>query len=175
MTTPRIRTTRYSVEPVENLHPHPRNVNESDVGAITESMDELGFYGAVLVQEGTNTILAGKHRWETAKAEGMTEVPVLWTDFDDDETIRGMLSDNRTARLGRDHADALAELLADLSQTPRQTAGTGYSGDDLDALISSLNSESAQAPLLVKEGHAEYRCPQCGHEWSGSPTPGLPE
>lgn len=142
---PTIRTDGYELVDTATLEPHPRNVNEGDIGAITESMDELGFYGAVIAQRTTRRILAGKHRWMTAQLRGMEQVPVLWVDVDDEEALRIMLSDNRTARLGRDDPEALATLLGELTDSERALAGTGFDGDDLDALLRDLDADNPRA------------------------------
>lgn len=152
--------------PVESLEPHPRNVNEGDVGAISETMDALGFFGACLVQRSSRRIIAGKHRWLTVKALGGESVPVLWADVDDDIAVRIMLADNRTARLGHDDDQALAALLTDLAQgTDRGLSGTGFDGDALDALLADLH-ENATVTRGAGGGEAE-RCSACGAPLSG--------
>lgn len=130
---PAIRTDDYSVVPIDSVEPHPRNVNEGDVGAIVESIDALGFYGACLVQRSTSRIIAGKHRWLAARDRGMTEIPVLWLDVTNDEAERIMLSDNRIARLGRDDDVQLLELLTEL-RTRDSLPGTGFHDDDIEDL-----------------------------------------
>lgn len=66
----RLLPQRYEMRAVDSLQPHPQNANEGDVGAIVESIDENGFFGAVLVQASTGRILAGKHRWASAIERG---------------------------------------------------------------------------------------------------------
>lgn len=152
--------------PVESLEPHPRNVNQGDIGAISETMDALGFFGACLVQRSSRRIIAGKHRWLTAKALGGESVPVLWADVDDDTAVRIMLADNRTARLGHDDDQALAALLTDLAQgTDRGLAGTGFDGDALDALLAGLVA-GTNTTTGAGEGEQE-RCSACGAPLSG--------
>lgn len=169
---PPIRTTGYEVVPLDTIEPHPENVNEGDVGAICESLDALGFYGACLVQESSRRILAGEHRWRAAQAEGMTEIPVLWVDVDDDDATRIMLGDNRLARLGRNNEAMLSRVLADLAQRPGGFAGTGYDPDDLDRLLRGLTVEPPAEFASVGDVPTQFRCPSCRHEWSGNPRPG---
>jgi hypothetical protein len=126
--------------PIDSIQPHPRNVNDGDCGAIGVSMDANGFFGAVLVQESTGYILAGKHRWLVRKQRGAKTIPVLYQDVDDAAALRIMLADNRTARLGADDPLKLSELLQEILSDAGTLEGTGFTGDDLDELLSDLGN-----------------------------------
>lgn len=137
--------------PVDSVEPHPENVNEGDVGAIVESLDALGFYGVVVVQESTRRIIAGEHRWRAAQARNAATLPMLFVDVDDDEALRMLLVDNETARKGRNRADELAALLVRMeSSTDRGLAGTGFDADDLGALLADLEAAGAPPPERKK-------------------------
>lgn len=155
--------------PIEAIHPHPENVNEGDVGAISHSMAANGWYGAVLVQESTGRIIAGKHRWLSAGANGLDTIPVLWIDVDDDRARRIMLADNRTARLGRDDPQALAELLEELAAQDEGLAGTGFDGDDLDQLLEDLAAAGGEGGDGDEHGDGP---PPDGDAADRSPTTG---
>jgi hypothetical protein len=133
-----IAQTYEEAVPLERLTPSPENVNEGDVGAIAESIQTNGFYGSVIAQRSSGTIIAGEHRWRAAQATGGETVPVIWLDVDDEQARRIRLVDNRTTRLGRDDPAALADLLRELSSTSAGLAGTGFDGDDLDDLCRAL-------------------------------------
>lgn len=122
---------------IESVRPHPKNPRHGDVGAICESIEANGFYGAIVVQRSTGFILAGNHRLMAAKAQGLTEIPCVWVDVDDDLALRILLADNRTNDLASYDESVLASLLADLASTS-DLLGTGYDGDDLDALIAEM-------------------------------------
>lgn len=126
--------------PVADLTPHPRNVNQGDLGAVYESILENGFYGALVAQRSTGYVLVGNHRLAAAKEAGLEKVPVVYVDVDDQRALKILLADNRTARLGMDDEAALAEVLKELAGGGG-LAGTGYDGDDLDALIKRLGSQ----------------------------------
>ncbi len=122
---------------IDALTPHPENPRKGDTDLIAESIRANGFYGAVLVQRSTGYIIAGNHRWKAAKQVGMTEIPVMWLDIDDQAARRILLSDNRTSDLAGYDDPALVEMLAGL---PTLT-GTGYTKqdvDDLEARIAGL-------------------------------------
>lgn len=149
---PEIANLNIEEVPLDSLSPHPENPRQGDVGAISESLEEHGFYGVIVAQRSTGRILAGNHRWRAAKAKGMVSAPVAWLDVDDDEALRILLADNRTNDLASYDDNVLAELLTRLAtDTDRALAGTAYSGDDLDDLLRFLN----QPPLAesARTGH----------------------
>jgi hypothetical protein len=59
-------TQEYAMVPVDSLETHPRNVNQSDIGAIYESIGANGFYGTIVAQRSTGRILGGNHRYQAA-------------------------------------------------------------------------------------------------------------
>ncbi|WP_171074370.1 ParB N-terminal domain-containing protein [Nonomuraea basaltis] len=124
----KLASQEYRLIPVVDLEPHPENPHRGDVDVIGDSIDENGFYGAVLVQRSRMRIIAGEHRWQGAQARGLAEVPCVLLDVDDERAKKILLADNRTAALGYEDPDALAALLASLDD---DLAGTGYSDDDL--------------------------------------------
>jgi len=128
----------YEIVPIDAIRPHPRNVNEGNVAAIAESMRVNGFYGALRVQRSTGYIVAGNHSWKAAKEIGLTAVPVIFLDIDDDHALRLMLVDNQTARQAHNREQELAELLTEISHTSAGLAGTGFASDDLDKLLAGL-------------------------------------
>lgn len=153
--------------PVKDVRPHPRNVRQGDVGAITESLKTHGQYRPLVVQKSSGYILAGNHTYRAAKALKCVEVAVVFVDVDDDQAVRIMLTDNKTS----DHAsyddDELAGLLAELARTPTGLEGTGWSGDDVDDLLQVLGLMAAkEADGRSEPGERTAReivCPECGH------------
>lgn len=135
----RILNTESKMVAPETLTLHDRNANEGDIGAIVESFVSNGFWGRVIVDTRTGEVLAGNHRVMAAVQLMMPQIPVEYVTTDNAEhALRILAADNRINRLGRDDENKLAELLAELSNTETGLAGTGFSGDDLDQLISDL-------------------------------------
>lgn len=148
----------YAQASIKDLRPHPKNPRQGDVGAIHESIEANGFYGAIVAQKGTGYILAGNHRYKAAVQSGAKQVPVIWLDVDEATATRVLLADNRTNdRASYDNA-ALAEILAELAAGPG-LEGTGYDGDDLDALIADLGGsvEPTGFPALTDGDRSEFR------------------
>ena len=153
---------------IDAVRPHPSNPRQGDIGAIHQSIDANGFYGAVIAQKATGHILAGNHRWQAARQAGATEVPVTWVDVDDDHALRILLADNRTNDLASYDDSALADVLKELQESTGTLAGTGYDGDDLDDLLAELNPNflptDEEPPRLDQK--APVTCPECGHEFT---------
>lgn len=165
---PGIVSQEYEMVPVGALAPHPRNVNVGDVAAIVESIRHNRFFGAVTAQKSSGLILCGKHRWLAAQECGLELVPTIWADVDDEAAVRMMLVDNRTARLGADDPEALAQLLTEL-QNDGGLLGTGFDQGSLDTLLADLAGPVAPDDFAEKDEsiETEHRCPKCGYEWSG--------
>lgn len=134
---------------IDLLKHHPRNANHGDVEAIKKSLAVNGWYGSVVVNTATKHILAGNHRVMAAKALGWETVPVQWVDVTPEEELRILVVDNRTTRIGQDDTTKITDILAELSNTPIGLDGTGYSTDDLDALIDSLTGIGEPEELLT--------------------------
>lgn len=129
---------------VHLLTPHPDNPRHGDVAVIGESVRENGFYGVLIVQRSTGHVLAGTHRLLAAREQGLTTVPVVWLDVDDDRARRILLADNRSSDLATYDESALAELLAELDG---DYAGSGYAEADMSALLGELREPANLADL----------------------------
>lgn len=145
----------------------PENPNQGDDGLVAAAIEDIGFYGAIVADQPTRTILAGHTRKRALLATGETTGPVLWVAVDDlDHARRVLLVDNRANRVGYDDPTMLRTLLEDLARTADGLAGTGYDGDDLDVLI----QEQAAAVSNLGMGGLGHqspdddrpRCPTCG-------------
>ena len=113
---------------------HPDNPRRGDVPALVESFRSIGFHGLVEVDARTNTVLAGNHRVMAARELGMASIPVVYLATDDDEHgTRILVSDNRLSDIATNDEATLAELLEGLAGSGLH--GTGYTDDDLDALL----------------------------------------
>lgn len=133
--------------PVDSVTPHPDNVNAGDVEFIAGSIDEHGFFGAVMVQRSSRRIIWGEHRWRAAVARGARTLPMFLADVDDDTARRIMLIDNEATRKGKNRPDDLARLLQELEQAPRGLTGTGFGTDDLAALLADLEASGQPEPV----------------------------
>lgn len=136
---------------IDELTPHPKNVRQGDIGAISESLKAHGQYRAIVAQRSTGHILAGNHTWKAAKALGWKEIAVHWADCDNDTALRILVADNRANDLATYDDTALAELLKEINATELGLDGTLFDGDALDQLVFDLNAEE-----LLKEQENAY-------------------
>ncbi|WP_336214424.1 ParB N-terminal domain-containing protein [Nonomuraea sp. LPB2021202275-12-8] len=142
---PQVVLQSYASIPIDLLEPHPDNPHKGDSDVIAQSIGANGFYGAVIAQASSKRIIAGHHRVEAARKEGLKEVPVLLLDVDDVTAKRIMLADNRTAEYGHYDDAALAAVLSTLPTIE----GTGWTADDfadLDAAL-AIDASMLEEPL----------------------------
>jgi ParB-like chromosome segregation protein Spo0J len=139
--------------PLDALTPHPRNVRQGDVGAISESLKAHGQYRPIVAQRSTGHILAGNHTFKAAQALGWSEIAVTFLDVSDDQAVRIMLADNRTNDLATYDDAALVETLRELGETDDGLAGTLFDGDALDEIIADISPPPDDPPTT---------CAACG-------------
>lgn len=158
----------YKTVDIDSIKPHPMNPRKGKVEAIQTSIKANGFYGAIIVQKSTGYILAGNHRWQGAKAEGLTHVPVIYVDVDELAATKILIADNRTSDLGTYDNEQLAYLLGDLS-SKGALDGTGYDQTDLDVLMKTIDADFLPTEELTDLGKinppARCVCPACGAEF----------
>lgn len=122
--------------PLADLTPYPGNPRRGNTDLISESLTENKQFAPLVVQRSTGHILSGNHTFAAASGLGWDTIDVVYVDVDDDQARKIVLAANRTADVAvYDDADLMA-MLESLNQ---DYAGTGYTADDLDDLIASLD------------------------------------
>jgi DNA modification methylase len=121
------------VHPAE-LQEHPKNPRRGNLEAISESIEQNGFYGAVIAQRSTGYVLVGNHRLKSARAKEAQSIPVIYVDVDDEQAVKILLADNRTGDLGGYDDTALAAILSECSDI----AGTGYDQAAFDEILAGV-------------------------------------
>lgn len=124
---------------VEAIREHPENPNVGDDERVGDSIDQLGFFGAILVQSSTGRIMAGNTRYRAARERGAETVPGFWLDVDDDTARRIMLYDNRSRDFAVYDDAKLVDLLNSLALTDVGLVATGFDAADLDSLQHTLS------------------------------------
>ncbi|MFJ2752666.1 DNA methyltransferase [Streptomyces sp. NPDC087297] len=129
--------------PFGQLDRFPGNPRRGDVDAIRGSLRRHGQYRSLVVRdlgEDRYVILAGNHTHDALKAEGYATARCEVIECDDDQARRINLADNRLAELGSYDNEALAELLSYLDG---DLDGTGYTADDVNALLGTEEEPAA--------------------------------
>lgn len=128
--------------PVDKLNPYPGNARRGDVDMIADSLRINGQYKPIVVNKGTkepdlaDTVLCGNHTLEAAKQLGWSKIDVHWVDYDAPTARKVVLVDNKANDTATYDVDALVDLLTDYPDLE----GTGFSRDDVDALLESLDA-----------------------------------
>jgi len=131
---------------IDEVHTHPSNVRQGDVGAISESLKAHGQYRPIVFQKSTGRILAGNHTWKAAKALGWTQIAATPVVCDDQQALRILLADNKANDLATYDEPELIELLKQLADTDEGLLGTLFDGDELDSLISDEHYPEQPTP-----------------------------
>lgn len=134
----------YAIRKVKELKLHPMNARKGDVGAIGESMDRFGFFGAVIVQKSTGYILVGNHRYKVAVKKGIKEIPAFTVDIGDAEALEILAIDNRSTDNAKNDPTKLAAALARLRELSGTIEGTGYGEADLKSMVEDAAKEAEE-------------------------------
>ena len=88
-----------------------RTFNEESLQSLSESIQQHGLFQPILVREyamGRYQIIAGERRFRASKLAGLTEIPAIILDKDDEETARIALVEN----LQREDLNPVEEAMA---------------------------------------------------------------
>lgn len=145
MTAAKLKADTARMMRLDELKPYPGNANVGDVEAIAESLEANKQYRPIVVNIGGKTsrmtILAGNHTARAAEELGWSRIRVWLVDVDDDHARRINLADNRIASKSTTDEPALAVLLAAATADGDDgLAGTGYSSEDVDAVLANLGA-----------------------------------
>lgn len=144
MTVARILDTLVELAvPIEGLKPFPGNPRRGAIGLIKESLERNGQYRPLVVNRRDGTVLAGNHTLLAARELGMPQLAVTYVDVDEDDARRIVAVDNKANDAAGYDAEALAALLAALPDV----AGTGFSQDEVDAILAG----AAPAPTQLTD------------------------
>ena len=124
--------------PIELLIPYARNAkqhSEAQVAQIAASIREFG-WGAPILVDGQNNVIAGHGRLLAARKLGMSDVPVVTLDHLTDTQRRALiLADNKIGENASWEDELLGLELAELKDAGFDLALTGFSPEEWDALI----------------------------------------
>lgn len=122
---------------VTALERYPNNPRKGNVDLIAESLDTYGQYKPITVNRRNGQILAGNHTYQAALKLGWTEIDAVFVDVDDTTAAKIVAMDNRTSDLGAYDKQILADLLKNVSDL----AGTGYTAEEFDDILASIQEQ----------------------------------
>lgn len=86
---------------ISELVPYAKNANQhppEQIDRLIKLIKYQGFRNPLVVQKGTNQIIAGNGRWQAAKKMGLKKVPVTYQEFENEAQLYAyMVSDNAIA------------------------------------------------------------------------------
>jgi DNA modification methylase len=134
---------KIELRPVAALIPYIRNAkqhSDAQVAQIAASITEFG-WGAPILVDGQNNVIAGHGRLLAARKLGMIEVPVVpMAHLTDIQRRALILADNKIGENASWDDDLLGLDLAELKDGGFDLSLTGFSADEWDALIAGDTS-----------------------------------
>lgn len=85
-----IKSKEIQIVSVDSLISYPKNMNKhtpNQIDRLIELIRYQGFRDPLIVQAGTNVVVAGNGRLEAAKKMGLREVPVTYQEFDSEAQL----------------------------------------------------------------------------------------
>jgi len=164
----------------EHIAEWPRNPKDHDLGEIRKSFGRFGFIKPILVDEGTQQLVAGHGRIDSlAQMKKESKAPPKGVKVEDDvwliPVLRGvefenekeaeafLLADNRLTEVGGWNNELLDDMLSELSTVEGMLEGTGFSLKDIPDLenlgdIPEVGSDKGEKRKIIT-------CPKCGFEY----------
>lgn len=104
---------------------NPNRQSAHDFELLKRSMGEDGFTQPIIVQEGTNTIVDGEHRWRCAADLGYTQVPIVRVPMTPEQMKIATLRHNRAR--GSEDMELVGQVMRDL----RELGALDWAADSL--------------------------------------------
>lgn len=127
------------MEDVVNLVPHPQNPNkhpDKQIALLSKVIRHTGWRSPIIVSKKTGFIVSGHGRLEAAKLLNITQVPIDEQDFANEaDEYAHLLADNRIAELSDLSNSETAEILTKLKEDKFDLEITGYTEQELEAMV----------------------------------------
>jgi DNA modification methylase len=122
---------------LDDIKPYDKNPRSNDqaVAAVAASIREFGFRQPIVIDE-RSEIVVGETRYKAARLLGLKQVPVhVAIGLTPAQLKAYRIADNKTAELAEWDHDRLVQELADLQELQFDIDVTGFSADELQALL----------------------------------------
>ena len=126
--------------PIDQLDPdpaNPRRISESELEALTRSIQRFGFVDPVIARREDGLVIGGHQRLVAARKLGYITVPVVFVDLSLEQARTLNLALNKIS--GEWDQELLARLLADLASASADLSLTGFADDEVKKLLRSLD------------------------------------
>ena len=133
---------------VADLKPWLKNPrwNDKAVEPVSKSIEEFGFGAPIVVQAGSNMIIAGHTRLKAAIRLGWKKVPCRILEITDRNAERLAIADNKTNEIADWNEEHLQEIMAGFE--PEELDGLGFSEEELNDLLGDgpKDEDSSEEP-----------------------------
>jgi ParB-like chromosome segregation protein Spo0J len=126
----KIKVGQVASVPLSSLESYPTNPRRGDIEAIAQSLKAHGQYRPIVVQYGSNFILAGNHTYKAAKKLGWKKIKITYVEVDEESARKIVLADNRLTDLATYNEPLLKSLLTALPELE----GTGFTQSEVETL-----------------------------------------
>jgi DNA modification methylase len=131
--------------PIDLLRPDPANprwIGQEELDSLERSIRQFGLVAPVLARREDGTIIGGHQRLVAARRLGLATVPVTYLDLSIEQARLLNLALNKISGSWDDQL--LARMLADLQASEVDLSLSGFSEDELEDLLLSLNVREKQ-------------------------------
>ena len=127
---------------------NPRDHSPEQLRLLAKSIREHGFIAPILLQDGTNKMVAGHGRLMVLKSlvrKGQDPlIPVVWAKLSDSEAQSYAIADNRLTELSEWNVPLLKSCMVELDDGAFDIEVTGFDRESLDALFGIEPDKPAQ-------------------------------
>lgn len=133
---------------LEDLKPNPHNPNthpQEQIELLAEIYNKTGIRAAITVSRLSGYIVKGHGRLLAAQYAGFESFPIEYQEFADlEEETAALLADNKIAEFAQIDNKILAELVEELDFENFDIGATGYSKDEFDDILQSLDEAAGE-------------------------------
>ena len=131
---------------VADLQPWIKNprFNDTAVVPVANSIEEFGFGAPIVVQAGTNMIIAGHTRLKAALRLGWKKVPCRILEISDRNAERLAIADNKTNEIADWNEEHLQDILEGFE--PEELQNIGFNEEELQQLLQDDEPSSEEEP-----------------------------
>lgn len=131
---------------VADLQPWIKNPRFNDVAVVpvANSIEEFGFGAPIVVQAGTNMIIAGHTRLKAAMRLGWKKVPCRILEISDRNAERLAIADNKTNEIADWNEEHLQDILEGFE--PEELQNIGFNEEELQQLLQDDEPSSEEEP-----------------------------
>lgn len=141
--SPEIQAREIELVNTSELIPYAKNANQhppEQIDRLVKLIKYQGFRNPLVVQKGTNQIIAGNGRWQAAKKMGLEKVPVTYQEFENEAQLYAyMVSDNAIAEWAELDLSAINNEMLDF-------------GPDFDVEHLGLEDFTIELPMELAPG-----------------------